>query len=433
MVSIQATGGPVPQAALRDAADWARVVVATLARGVVATLLGLALWAAAPAVIGWMPTSVMTGSMEPRLQPGDVVVSRPVAPVELRPGRILLADDPDHPGHLRMHRYVEDGRHGTLITKGDANPQADSTPLERSAVHGVAFLRVPYVGSPIVWLRDGEWARVVVLALGVVGLLALCTIDGSLRRLAAGGDDTDQSDDSDGPTSGGHSSEVARSRRRRTGTAVATGAARTAGIAGTTGREARHRAATGMASDGTPARDRMSVRSGRGVRSARGLRALTALRRSDRQYGRRAARVRSRTRVAAALVLSLAAAGALVPASADALPWSGATTRAATFTAALPTAPALTCTTVGNTAVLNWPGGDDPFTFDVLANTTVLTNVPGTVRTVTLGGGSGLSLGGSSTVTVRANYGASTWDRTSAGVSVRTFTVLGALSGASCS
>ena len=412
MVSIDATGGPVPQAALRDAADWARVVVATLARGAVATLLGLALWAAAPAVIGWMPTSVMTGSMEPRLHPGDVVVSRPVAPVELRPGRILLADDPDQPGHLRMHLYVADGRDGTLITKGDANPQADSTPLERSAVHGVAFLRVPYVGSPIVWLRDGEWARVVVLALGVVGLLALCTIDGSLRRLAAGDDDTDQSDDTDGRKSSGGSYEPARTRRRRAATVM------------TTGREARHRAATSLPSDRAPARDRVTVR---------GLRALTAVWWSDHQHGRRAARVRSRTRVAAAaLVLGLAAAGALVPASADAVPWSGTTTRAATFTAALPTAPALTCTTVGNTAVLTWPGGDDPFTFDVLANTTVLTNVAGNVRTVMLGGGSGLSLGGTSTVTVRANYGASTWDRTSAGVSVRTFTVLGALSGASC-
>ncbi|MEG8033804.1 S24/S26 family peptidase [Sphingomonas sp. LR61] len=159
MSSIAVHGGPTPHAVLRDVVDWGRVVVGTVARGVVATLLGLALWAAAPALIGWQPTTVMTGSMEPRLTPGDVVVSRPVASGEVRTGKILLADDPDQPGHLRMHRYVEDGPGGTLVTKGDANPQQDSTPLERSAVHGVAFLRIPFVGAPVLWLRQGSGSR----------------------------------------------------------------------------------------------------------------------------------------------------------------------------------------------------------------------------------------------------------------------------------
>ncbi|QKS17476.1 S24/S26 family peptidase [Curtobacterium sp. Csp2] len=165
-----------------DALDWGRVVVGTLARGIVATVLGLALWAAVPAVVGWQPTTVVTASMAPRLVPGDVVVSRPVPAPEVVPGRVLLADDPDQAGHLRLHRYVETGADGTIVTKGDANPAADSTPLDRSAVHGVGYLRVPFIGTPVLWAHEGRWGAVAAAAAALAGLLALCTVDAGLRR-----------------------------------------------------------------------------------------------------------------------------------------------------------------------------------------------------------------------------------------------------------
>ncbi|WIB64211.1 signal peptidase I [Curtobacterium sp. MCBD17_040] len=167
---------------LRDLRDWNRLVIATVARGVIATILGMALWAVAPAVIGWHPTTVMTGSMEPRLQPGDVVVSKPVAPTSLHLGQVLLYDDPDQPGELRLHRFHEAGEDGQIITKGDANPQADSTPITRSAVHGVGFIRVPYIGMPVMWLRDGEWKKVAILVLALTAMAFLSTIDAPLRR-----------------------------------------------------------------------------------------------------------------------------------------------------------------------------------------------------------------------------------------------------------
>lgn len=165
-----------------DALDWGRVVVGTLARGIVATVVGMALWAAVPAVVGWQPTTVVTASMAPRLVPGDVVVSRPVPTPEVVPGRVLLADDPDQAGHLRLHRYVETGADGTIVTKGDANPAADSTPLDRSAVHGVGYLRVPFIGTPVLWAHEGRWGAVAAAAAALAGMLALCTVDAGLRR-----------------------------------------------------------------------------------------------------------------------------------------------------------------------------------------------------------------------------------------------------------
>jgi len=364
MVTIDVHGGPTPHDVLHDAVDWARVVVATLARGIVATLLGLALWAAAPAVIGWQPTTVMTGSMEPRLAPGDVVVSRPVPGDDVRVGQVLLADDPDQPGHLRMHRYVEAGPDRTLVTKGDANPQQDSTPLERSAVHGVAFLRVPLVGSPIVWLRDGDWIRTAVLALGVVALLALCTVDGSLRRLAASPSDEDE--DGDGGTDGD-------------GGAVADGAG--------AGQEARDGTATRLQTASPTVRGRADDS-----------------RRSARRRERRARRVR-RSGGAATVVAVAVATGVLAPVQAVAVPWSRTTATTTSFTAlTVPQATALTCAANGDGSVnVGFTyGGPAATSFSVLNGTTVLAT--GATSPVRVTGSGLLNLGQVYTVTVRVNY-----------------------------
>jgi signal peptidase len=165
--------------------DWSRILVATVARGLIIALLGLAFWAAAPAVLGWQPTTVVTGSMEPRIRVGDVVVSRPVPMDLVQTGHVLLADDPDHPGHLRLHRYAQALGGGMMVTKGDANPAVDSTPIGAAAVHGVGFLRVPSIGMPVVWAREGQWLPLMLLALGVAALLALTTVDREQRRICA--------------------------------------------------------------------------------------------------------------------------------------------------------------------------------------------------------------------------------------------------------
>lgn len=393
MSSIAVHGGPTPHAVFRDVVDWGRVVVGTVARGVVATLLGLALWAAAPAVIGWQPTTVMTGSMEPRLTSGDVVVSRPVASGEVRTGKILLADDPDQSGHLRMHRYVEDGPGGTLITKGDANPQQDSTPLERSAVHGVAFLRIPFVGAPVLWLRQGEWAKVVALALGLAALLALCTVDGSLRRLAAVDDADDAGSDGrdDAHGSGGGPSEGAGA-----------------------GREARDDAARRLPS-GT---------------------ATVVTRRSLRVHERRVQRLRRFGGAAAVLVIA-GSVGVLVPAQAVAVPWSRTTVNpVSNFTAGTATGvPTLTCTPASSgTVTIAWTYTDPtvPKSFDLVNGTTQLaTATTAGQRSLVYGGAGLLDLGTTYTLNLRTNLG-NNWTATSTPtVKVRVVSVLGAAS-ASC-
>jgi hypothetical protein len=174
---------------------WPWLVACTVARAALASVLCLALWGAVPALFGWQPTTVSSGSMLPRLHVGDVAVSRPLHGAAPTLGSVLLFDDPDHPGRLRLHRFVRVDDVGRLVTRGDANTGDDSSPVPLAAVHGVGTLRVPWVALPVVWFRERSFAP---LGLVVVGLVGLALVAGQGHRF---GFDEDQP--SDPPGDGG--------------------------------------------------------------------------------------------------------------------------------------------------------------------------------------------------------------------------------------
>lgn len=139
------------------------------------------LWCALPAAIGWQPTTVLTNSMRPRIDAGDIAVVRPVAAESLHLGQIILYDDPDRPGRLRLHRLVGVDSSGRLITRGDANPVDDSTPAPAGSVRGVGTLRIPYVGLPRVWWQEHRRWRIGLLAATVLVVALTTQLDHTLR------------------------------------------------------------------------------------------------------------------------------------------------------------------------------------------------------------------------------------------------------------
>lgn len=161
---------------------WGRFALVLSARAVLAAIAGLVFWAVVPLLLGWHTTTVMTGSMEPSLHPGDLVVSKTVDPDELRKGQVLLFADPDHIGTLRLHRFDSLNSDGTLTTKGDANPAVDSTHISRSAVVGVGYLRVPLIGTPVLWAAEHRTGPLVALGSALVllaGIAVLPAVAGS--------------------------------------------------------------------------------------------------------------------------------------------------------------------------------------------------------------------------------------------------------------
>lgn len=152
--------------------DAPRLLLAIAARTVLWSVLLLAAWAALPAAFGWHVTTVASDSMAPGIRTGDVVAAMPVDADAVTPGRVLLVDDPDHEERLRLHRLERIEQDGALRLRGDANAEADRTPVAPTAVHGVGVLRFPGIGLPTTWIRSGAWTSVA-LAAAVAAVLAV--------------------------------------------------------------------------------------------------------------------------------------------------------------------------------------------------------------------------------------------------------------------
>lgn len=151
---------------------WVRFGFGLASVFAVSVLLTLAVWATVvPLILGWKPASIVSGSMEPLIGVGDVVVAEPYSNEELGPGTVIVFRDPSKPDGLITHRIDAVDGQGDYVTKGDANARADSTPIGKEDIVGVGRILVPEIGWPAVWAARGE-TQSLVLA-GVIWLFAL--------------------------------------------------------------------------------------------------------------------------------------------------------------------------------------------------------------------------------------------------------------------
>src|SRR3954465_8484980 len=101
-----------------------------LVRGIVGlaivTFLGLAV---APHVFGYRTLTMLTGSMAPQINPGDVAVVTPIAVTDVTEGMVITYHRPIEDHSLVPHRVisVQTAPDGTVTvqTKGDANDSPD--------------------------------------------------------------------------------------------------------------------------------------------------------------------------------------------------------------------------------------------------------------------------------------------------------------------
>ena len=150
-----------------------------LARGVTGVLLvaaiGVVLLVAAARAAGWSVSPVLTGSMRPTFDPGDLVVTRSVPTDELSAGNVAVFVPPGETASY-AHRVLRvSGPDGARVlrTKGDANPTADAwqTRLTAPTVPVVAF-HVPRVGNLLVGFT-GPSKRPLLIALLGLSLTAM--------------------------------------------------------------------------------------------------------------------------------------------------------------------------------------------------------------------------------------------------------------------
>ena len=110
-----------------------------------------------------IPLAVLSGSMDPMMRVGDMIIVAKVNPEAVEPGDIIAFKDPAGRKNIiithRVIAYDEDG--GGFKTKGDACEDPDQFIVKQEDVVGKSVFLVPFVGylfgpkgskSPVIWL-----------------------------------------------------------------------------------------------------------------------------------------------------------------------------------------------------------------------------------------------------------------------------------------
>ncbi len=139
--------------------------------GIACALVALAI--AGPLAFGARPYTVLTGSMEPAISPGDVVVAERIEPLAARVGEVVMFRDPADQQRTITHRVVRirrAGDHLWFVTRGDANNHGERWRIAADGRLGRVLYTVPAVGHVAVFA--GRIGAGLLLTIGVLLLVA---------------------------------------------------------------------------------------------------------------------------------------------------------------------------------------------------------------------------------------------------------------------
>jgi len=123
---------------------------------------------------GHQAFTIVSGSMEPAIGTGDVVVVDKIAPLDARVGDVISFRDPENASRILTHRVTKmraTGDSVRFVTRGDANTGVETWGIPVSGTIGRVDYRIPKIGyvANRIGSRFGRFGFVVIPAV----LLAL--------------------------------------------------------------------------------------------------------------------------------------------------------------------------------------------------------------------------------------------------------------------
>lgn len=135
-----------------------------------------------PKVGGYCPLIILTGSMEPQIYSGDLIIVHQIDPKDVKVGDIIAFFDPDGNGtSVLTHRVTEVlNENGTLSykTKGDANNAEDRLAVKSDKLIGIYQMRLAGMGHVAMFMQTPAGLIICV----VVPLILLVGYDLLRRR-----------------------------------------------------------------------------------------------------------------------------------------------------------------------------------------------------------------------------------------------------------
>ena len=149
-------------------------------------------------VAGYSVMSVLTGSMEPNYNIGDIVIVKKTNIDELENKDVITfySKDPDMEGQIVTHRIVditEENGHRLFETKGDNNKIADIEKIEEDDIIGKVEGRIPYVGKATTFMQTNRIAFFLIVILPMLVIMGMEIKD--IIVIARSGDEDESEED----------------------------------------------------------------------------------------------------------------------------------------------------------------------------------------------------------------------------------------------
>ncbi len=126
-------------------------------------LIALYFFVSAPAILGYTPLIVISGSMSPTYVPGDVIYYKKVNPEELQKMDVITFQSGDDAFVTHRIVKIEDG---IFRTQGDANLAFDPEPVEYNDIKGkVVKYHLPFLGRYISFINNRLYLVIVAVVI----------------------------------------------------------------------------------------------------------------------------------------------------------------------------------------------------------------------------------------------------------------------------
>ncbi len=133
---------------MKKAAEYLGLTIAVL-------IMAVAVFTYVGPHLGWRVDAVLSGSMEPELMTGSLVVTRSVEPEAVVVGDIITFRPTNNGENLITHRVIGIGQSSSLYfeTKGDANEDPDPFTVPARNLVGKISFHAPYWGYATEFLK----------------------------------------------------------------------------------------------------------------------------------------------------------------------------------------------------------------------------------------------------------------------------------------
>ncbi|CEO31871.1 signal peptidase I [Paraclostridium sordellii] len=115
-------------------------------------------------LIGYRSYTVLSGSMEPKFYPGDIIITKHKDKVDIKVNDIVTYRD--NKGVIITHRIIEETDEG-YITKGDNNNVKDAGILKEENIIGKVKFSIPKIGYVMNFLSDSKVVAIEMVLLAI--------------------------------------------------------------------------------------------------------------------------------------------------------------------------------------------------------------------------------------------------------------------------